>query len=256
MTLAEDRGQRAGNRCVVAAVPRNLFNGHGETTPDNETRHARFPLPNPPPEGEGANESLREFHVKCAALRHTKPLSSDRTASHLTDKTTSHSTSLSKNASQVVGYILYFLSSATHAAEAARPAYTPPPPAVSSGNVVQIIFSLLLVLAAIVLVGWLLKRMNVAQQNTGNLLKVLGAVPIGQRERIVLVEVNDTCLVVGIGPGQIRTLHTFQKTEFQMTENGRPEAENSVTSPQPSENKFANLLSSVLNHRRQKSIDK
>jgi DNA-3-methyladenine glycosylase I len=34
------------------------------TKSDNETRHARFPLPNPPPEGEGANESLREFHVK------------------------------------------------------------------------------------------------------------------------------------------------------------------------------------------------
>jgi len=25
-----------------------------------------FPHPNPPPEGEGANESLREFHVKYA----------------------------------------------------------------------------------------------------------------------------------------------------------------------------------------------
>lgn len=101
--------------------------------------------------------------------------------------------------------------SAAYAAEGTRPAYTPPP-AVSSGNIVQIIFSLLLVLAAIVLVAWLLKRMNVAQHSPGKLLKVLGAVPLGQRERIVLVEVNDTCLVVGIGPGQIRTLHTFAKT--------------------------------------------
>jgi hypothetical protein len=40
-------------------------NGHGNcATPKNETRDARFPLPNPPPEGEGANESLREFLVK------------------------------------------------------------------------------------------------------------------------------------------------------------------------------------------------
>jgi len=146
-----------------------------------------------------------------------------------------------------------FLSFAlsANAAEATRPAYTPPPPAVSSGNIVQIIFSLLLVLAAIVLVAWLLKRMNVAQRGSGNLLKVLGAVPIGQRERIVLVEVNDTCLVVGIGPGQIRTLHTFQKTDDigQKTEESSP-------SSLSSENKFANLLSSVLNHRKQKAIDK
>ena len=42
-------------------------NGHGkDTTPDNEARDARFPHPNPPPEGEGANESLREFHANDA----------------------------------------------------------------------------------------------------------------------------------------------------------------------------------------------
>ncbi|MDD5299466.1 MAG: flagellar biosynthetic protein FliO [Gallionella sp.] len=155
----------------------------------------------------------------------------------------------------VISSIFWCLPSA-YAAEATRSAYTPPPPAVSSGNIAQIIFSLLLVLAAIVLVAWLLRRMNVAQRGSGNLLKILGAVPIGQRERIVLVEVNDTCLVVGIGPGQIRTLHTFQKPELQMAENSGQRAENSVADPQPSENKFASLLSSVLNRRRQKTIDK
>lgn len=99
------------------------------------------------------------------------------------------------------------------AVEGTRPAYTPPPPAVSSGSIMQIILSLLLVIAAIVLVAWLLKRMSAAQQGSGNLLKVSGSVAIGQRERIVLVEVNDTCLVVGVGPGQIRMLHTFRKQE-------------------------------------------
>ncbi len=39
-------------------------NGHGKATPENETRHARFPHPNPLPQaGEGANESLRELHA-------------------------------------------------------------------------------------------------------------------------------------------------------------------------------------------------
>jgi flagellar protein FliO/FliZ len=83
---------------------------------------------------------------------------------------------------------------------------------------VQIIFSLLLVLAAILLVAWLLKRMNVAQQGTGNMLKVLGGVAIGQRERVVLVEVNDTWLVVGVGPGQIRTLHTLPKSALPVSD--------------------------------------
>ena len=38
--------------------------GHGkDAAPDDENRHARLPHPNPLPGGEGANESLREFHV-------------------------------------------------------------------------------------------------------------------------------------------------------------------------------------------------
>ena len=43
-----------------------LTNGHGNiAAPDDGTRHARFPLPIPPPRaGEGEYESLREFHVK------------------------------------------------------------------------------------------------------------------------------------------------------------------------------------------------
>ena len=53
------------------------LNGHGRNAaPDDEACHARFPHPNPPPEGEGANESLREFHVNemikqpCVVLLH------------------------------------------------------------------------------------------------------------------------------------------------------------------------------------------
>ncbi len=127
------------------------------------------------------------------------------------------------------------------AVEGTHPAFIPPPPAVSSGSIVQIIFSLLLVLAAIVLVAWLLKRVHRTQLGSGNLLKILGSVAIGQRERIVLVQVKDTWLVVGVGPGQIRTLHTLQKQELQ-------NAENSAATPWPAENKFAKLLSSVLHH--------
>jgi len=97
-------------------------------------------------------------------------------------------------------------------AETARPAYTPPPPAaMSSGSVMQIIFSLILVLGAVALVAWIMKRINLPQHGAASLLKVISGVAVGQRERIVLVEVNDTWLVVGVAPGQVRTLHTMPK---------------------------------------------
>lgn len=114
-------------------------------------------------------------------------------------------------------YIRLLLSTALYSpvlaiAETARPAYTPPPPsAVSSGSVAQIIFSLILVLAAVMAVAWVMKRINMPQHGAASLLKVISGVAIGPRERVVLLEVNDTWLVLGIAPGQVRTLHTMPK---------------------------------------------
>lgn len=126
------------------------------------------------------------------------------------------------------------------AEEAARPAFVPAPPStISSGSIVQVIFSLLLVLAAILLVAWLLKRMNVAQKGNANLLKVIGGVSIGQRERVVLLEVEDTWLVVGVGPGQIRTLHTLPRA---------PMVSGATDGPQP-EVPFSAWLKKVIEKR-------
>ncbi|MDD5612681.1 MAG: flagellar biosynthetic protein FliO [Gallionella sp.] len=130
-------------------------------------------------------------------------------------------------------------SSVATAMEGVRPSYTPPPVTVNSGSIAQIIFSLLLVLAAIVAVAWLLKRMNIAQQGSGNLLKVVGSVAIGQRERVVLIEINDTWLLVGVGPGQIRPLHTLEKNADITTDH---------TQSKP-DNKFARMLAPLVGKR-------
>lgn len=137
--------------------------------------------------------------------------------------------------------ILLAASPFAFAIDGTRPAYTSSAPAVSSSSIVQIIFSLLLVLAAIVLVAWVLKRMNVGKQGVGNHLKMLSGIAIGQRERIVLVEIKDTWLVIGVGPGQIRTLHTIQKPENDGLDSDSPD---SPASGNP--NKFAAALSSAL----------
>lgn len=128
--------------------------------------------------------------------------------------------------------LLIAASNAARSQEVARPAFTPV--AVSTGSLLQITLSLLLVLIAILAVAWLLRRMNIAQQGAGNLLKVVGSVAIGQRERVAIVEVGDTWLVVGVGPGQIRTLHTLSKIEGL-----------EATSQTLPDNKFARLLSSL-----------
>jgi flagellar protein FliO/FliZ len=129
------------------------------------------------------------------------------------------------------------------AAETARPAYVPPPAAaVSAGSVLQIMLSLLLVLAAVVVVAWVLKRINLPQQGAGNALRVVSGVAVGQRERIVLVEVNDTWLVVGVAPGQVNALHTMPKGTV-------PSAANTALGD---DNKFQVWLKQVMEKRNAK----
>jgi flagellar protein FliO/FliZ len=133
-----------------------------------------------------------------------------------------------------------FFSPLALAAEAARPAYVPPPAAsLSSGSVLQVVLSLLLVLAAVFVVGWILKRINLPQQGAGNALRVISGVAVGQRERIVLVEVNDTWLVVGVAPGQVNALHSMPKGTLP----GVPNAETGV------DNKFQGWLKQMMEKR-------
>lgn len=81
----------------------------------------------------------------------------------------------------------------------------------SLGGALQVLFGLLVVLAAIAATVWLLKRFPVGQQAVGGMVRVVGGVALGPRERLVLVEVGDTWLLLGVAPGQVNTLHTFPK---------------------------------------------
>jgi len=67
--------------------------------------------------------------------------------------------------------------------------------------------ALLLVIGLILLCSWLLRRLNAGQNLAGQPLKVLGSTAVGQRERVVIVEVAGTWLVLGVAPGQISKLH-------------------------------------------------
>ena len=105
------------------------------------------------------------------------------------------------------------------AAEGAKASYNPPS-VVSMESMLQVALSLLLVLGVVVLVAWLLKRFQVPQKGTGRQIKLIGSVMVGQRERVVLVEVPEARLLLGVAPGQVRMLHALPKNEM-----GRPDAD-------------------------------
>ncbi|MFP7722199.1 flagellar biosynthetic protein FliO [Lysobacter sp. A3-1-A15] len=92
-----------------------------------------------------------------------------------------------------------------------RTATTPTPaPASTAGSVAGSLFALLLVVGLILGLAWLAKRLPGAAGGGANgALRVVASVPLGQRERAVVVDVGGTQLLLGVGPGGTRTLHTL-----------------------------------------------
>lgn len=76
-------------------------------------------------------------------------------------------------------------------------------------NLLGLGFSLVLVVAAIVIAGWLYVRMQGLRGGPSSAIRVLAAQSIGPKERIVLVQVGDKQIAVGMTQAQISTLHVF-----------------------------------------------
>ena len=98
---------------------------------------------------------------------------------------------------------------------AAQTAAIPETPGVSGGAMLQMLFGLALVVGVLFLGAYLLRRFNGGRTFGNNgAVRVVGGLMLGPRERIVLLEIGETWLVVGIVPGQIKTLHTLPRGEL------------------------------------------
>lgn len=100
-----------------------------------------------------------------------------------------------------------------------------PPPGVSFTTMMQTLAGLALILGLFVGAAWLLRRMNGGKSfAAGNSpMRIVSSLPVGARERIILLELEDTWLVVGVAPGEIRTLHTLPRGSLPVDsqENGQ-----------------------------------
>ncbi|MDR5875287.1 flagellar biosynthetic protein FliO [Halomonas sp. CUBES01] len=66
--------------------------------------------------------------------------------------------------------------------------------------------ALALVIAIILLCTALLKRLGSAKRAGGH-LQMISSTAVGNRERVVIVQVEDTWLVLGVGNGRVTKLH-------------------------------------------------
>lgn len=70
---------------------------------------------------------------------------------------------------------------------------------------------LLVVVALIFGCAWLIRRMNGLTGMNSGAMKVISVMALGARERIALIDVAGTQILVGITPSSIRTLHVFDE---------------------------------------------
>lgn len=91
----------------------------------------------------------------------------------------------------------------------------------STGNLTQLTLGLIAVLVTVVVIAWLIRRVGGLNLSASGPLKVLGGMSMGARERVVLMQVGETQLLIGVSPGRIQTLHVLDKP-VTTSETARP----------------------------------
>lgn len=94
----------------------------------------------------------------------------------------------------------------------AVPASTPLEPVTGVGAMLELALALAFVLAVIVAIAWVTRRMRSAYGASGP-VRVIAEVSLGQKERAVLVQVDGRRLLLGVASGSVSLLHAAEAVE-------------------------------------------
>jgi flagellar protein FliO/FliZ len=117
-------------------------------------------------------------------------------------------------------------------------------PGPSAGTLLQTILALVLVLALLAGLAWAAKRYAPRMAGNSANLRMVGALNIGGRERIMVVEVGDQWIVVGASPGRVNALATMPK--------GDAASSATLAGHMPSASSFSDWLKQTIDKRNAK----
>lgn len=120
-----------------------------------------------------------------------------------------------------IGVALY--GATARVAAAAADAKVPPLEVepMAAGSLAQMILGLAAVLALILGLAWVMRRMGGIPGTAAGSLRILGGLSMGTRERVVLIQVGETQLLIGVAPGRVQTLHVLEQP-VQFSEHNPP----------------------------------
>ncbi|MDN5871209.1 MAG: flagellar biosynthetic protein FliO [Nitrococcus sp.] len=96
-------------------------------------------------------------------------------------------------------------------AVAARAAAEADGAGVDVSALLRLTLALAVVLAAIIGLAWVLRRVARFNRGANGELRILSGLAVGSRERIVLVQVGKTQLLLGVASGRVQTLHVLDE---------------------------------------------
>ena len=82
---------------------------------------------------------------------------------------------------------------------------------VSSSQIIQVISMLLVVIGLIFAFAWFIRRFGQVGLGGKNVIRFIGGIAVGQREKIVLIEVGKEQILIGVAPGRVDKIHVLKE---------------------------------------------
>ena len=111
-----------------------------------------------------------------------------------------------------------------------------------TGSLLQVTLGLIVVLIVIGGAAWFARRFGKFNVSAKGNLRIVGGLQMGARERVVLMQVGDQQLLLGVAPGSVQTLHVLN----QPLESDIPGATSNAQGENPL-NRFGAILNKVQN---------
>ncbi|WP_334598092.1 flagellar biosynthetic protein FliO [Pseudomonas alvandae] len=94
-----------------------------------------------------------------------------------------------------------------------------------AGQLAQLVLGLLLVLGVIFFLAWMLRRVQQAgPAGKGQVIDIISTRALGPRDRLVLVQVGNEQILLGLSPGTITALHVLKEpVQVPSAEQATPE---------------------------------
>jgi len=94
-------------------------------------------------------------------------------------------------------------------------------PGIGGGDVLGVGISMFIVVAVIIVLGWLYSRSRIVGGGASGVINVIASRALGPKERLLVVEVADQQLLVGMTATAVQTLHVFEKPVSVAEETGK-----------------------------------